>query len=334
MPAGFKEAYQAFAEGGWNAAPFAADIGGMNLPWTLAYGIQEMFQGANLSLALVTLLNQGAIELLATHGPEEIKARYLPRLVSGAWAGTMALTEPQAGSDVGAIRATATPDGGLFRLHGQKIFISYGDHDMTENILHFVLARLADAPPGTKGLSLFLVPKFLVKPDGALGKTNDIRVVSIEHKLGQHASPTCVLAFGDHGGALGYMIGEPNHGIAAMFTMMNNARIGVGIQGLGVAEHAYQLACAYAKTRAQGHDMRVKDSPDIPIILHEDVKRMLLSMRAQIEGARALAGMTGFLADRARMKQDAAAAIRLELFTPIVKAWLTDMSNEVTSTAI
>ena len=334
VPQGFKEAYKSFAEGGWNALPFSTDIGGMGLPWSLAFCVQEMFQGANLSLALATLLNQGAIELLSAHGHPEIKVRYLPKLVAGEWTGTMNLTEPQAGSDVAAIRTTATPEGGYFRIKGQKIFISYGDHDMTENIVHFVLARLPDAPPGVKGLSLFLVPKILVKPDGKLGKANDIRTVSIEHKLGQHASPTCVLAFGDDGGAIGYLVGEPNEGMAVMFTMMNNARIGVGIQGLGLAERAYQEARDYAKTRIQGRDMRVKDSPDVAIVNHPDVKRMLLTMRAQIEAGRALVGMTGYLADRARMKRDDTAAVRLDLFMPIVKAWLTDMSNDVTGMAI
>lgn len=334
MPDGYKDAYKSFTDGGWNALPFSTDIGGMGLPWSLSFCIQEMFQGANLSLALVTLLNQGAIELLAAHGHPEIKVRYLPKLVSGEWTGTMNLTEPQAGSDVGAIRATATPEGGYFRVKGQKIFISYGDHDLADNIVHFVLARLPDAPPGSKGLSLFLVPKILVKPDGTLGKANDVRTVSIEHKLGQHASPTCVLSFGDEGGAIGYLVGEPNEGMAAMFTMMNNARIGVGIQGLGIAERAYQAARDYAKTRIQGRNPLIKDCPDLPIIHHPDVKRMLMTMRSQIEAGRALVGMTGYLADRARMKHDEVAAMRLDLFMPIVKSWLTDVSNDVTSMAI
>lgn len=334
MPKGFKEAYKSFADGGWNALPFPIDIGGMGLPWSLSYMVQEMFHAANISLALVTLLNQGAIELLSAHGPPEIKALCLPKLMSGAWTGTMNLTEPQAGSDAGAIRMIATPDGNFFRLKGQKIFISYGDHDMAENIVHFVLARLPDAPPGSKGLSLFLVPKILVKPNGALGRANDIQTISTEHKLGQHASPTCTLAYGDHTGAVGYLIGEPHGGMAAMFTMMNNARIGVGLQGLGLSERAYQAARDYAKTRIQGRDMRVKNGPDTPIIVHADVRRMLLTMRSQIEAARALAGMTGYMADRARMKQDALAERRHGLFMPIVKSWLTDLANEITSLAI
>ncbi len=335
MPEGFKAAYQSFTEGGWNSVPFAAEIGGMGLPWSVAYATQEMFQSANLSLALATLLNQGAIELLASHGAPELQAIYLPKLVSGEWTGTMNLTESQAGSDVGAIRTTATPDGGFFRIRGQKIFISYGDHDLAANIVHFVLARLPDAPAGSKGLSLFLVPKILAKPDdGTLGKANDVRVVSIEHKLGQHASPTCVMAYGDRDGAIGYLIGELNGGMAAMFTMMNNARIGVGIQGLALAERAYQEAVAYAKTRIQGRDMRVKDAPDSPIIVHPDVKRMLLSMRTQIEAARAMVIATGYMADRAKHAGDLIAHARLELFMPIVKSALTDMANEVTSTAI
>ncbi len=334
MPAGFRDAYQNFVAGGWNSVAFPSDIGGMGLPWCVGYAVQEMFQGANLSLALATLLNQGSIELLATHGAPEIKNIYLPNLVSGAWTGTMNLTEPQAGSDVGAIRTTATPDGGFYRIRGQKIFISYGDHDMAENIVHFVLARLPDAPEGSKGLSLFLVPKTLAKPDGTLGKQNDIRVVSIEHKLGQHASPTCVLAYGDNEGAIGYLIGEEHGGMAAMFTMMNNARIGVGIQGLGLAERAYQDALAYAKTRIQGRNMLDKESGDVAIIEHADVRRMLMTMRAQIEAARALTIATGYMADRARMKGDVKSHLRLNIYMPIVKGWLTDMSNEVTSLAI
>ena len=334
MPTGFKDAYRAFVDGGWNSVPFGTEIGGMGLPWSVSYAVQEMFQSANLSLALATLLNQGAIELLASHGDETIQSVYLPKLMSGDWTGTMNLTESQAGSDVGAIRTTATPDGGFFRIRGQKIFISYGDHDMAENILHFVLARLPDAPPGSKGLSLFLVPKILVKPDGTLGKANDIRIVSIEHKLGQHASPTCVLAYGDQDGAIGYLIGEENEGMAAMFTMMNNARIGVGIQGLAVAERAYQAALFYAKTRIQGREIDAEEPVPVAITKHADVKRMLLSMRAQIEAGRALAIATGYMADRARMKGDVVSHQRLELYMPIVKAWLTDMSNDVTSTAI
>ncbi|MEJ0063922.1 MAG: acyl-CoA dehydrogenase [Alphaproteobacteria bacterium] len=336
MPEGFAAAYRAFTEGGWNAVPFDAEIGGMGLPWSVAFCIQEMFQAANLSLALATLLNQGAIELLATHGQQEVKNRYLPKLVSGAWTGTMNITEPQAGSDVAAIRTTAKPQDGYFSIVGQKIFISYGDHDMAENILHFVLARLPDAPPGTKGLSLFLVPKMLVKSDGTLGKANDVRVVSIEHKLGQHASPTCVMAYGDNGGAIGYLIGQQHGGMAAMFTMMNNARIGVGIQGLALAERAYQDARNYAQTRVQGHDMRLKkNSPPVPIIAHPDVKRMLMTMRSQIEAGRAFFVLAGHMADRTRKNEDdRLAAIQLDLFTPILKAWLTDMSNEVTSLAI
>lgn len=334
MPEGFRAAYQAFVEGGWNSVPFSGEIGGMGLPWCVAYGVQEMFQSANLSLALATLLNQGAIELLAAHGAPEIKSVYLPRLVSGEWAGTMNLTEPQAGSDIGAVRATATPQGGYFKIKGQKIFISYGDHDMTDNIVHFVLARLPDAPEGSKGLSLFLVPKILVKPDGTPGKQNDIRVVSIEHKLGQHASPTCVLAYGDNDGAIGYLVGGPHGGITAMFTMMNHARIGVGLQGLGLAERAYQDAAAYARTRIQGHDITAPEAGDVAIIAHPDVKRMLMTMRAKVEAGRVLAIATGYMADKARMKNDVRAHVRLNLYTPLVKAWLTDMSNEVTSLGI
>ncbi len=338
MPAGFRDAYQVFASGGWNSLPFEAAQGGQGLPWLLAMAVQEMLQGANVSLALVTLLNQGAIELLAAHGSDALKALYLPRMIAGEWACTMNLTEPQAGSDVGAVRERAVREGDHYRLTGQKIFISYGDHDMTRNIVHMVLARLPEAPPGTHGLSLFLVPKFLINPDGSLGERNDVRVVSLEHKLGQHAGPTCVMAFGDHGGAVGYLVGKENGGIAAMFTMMNNARIGVGIQGLGLMQQATQMAGEYAKTRLQGHDLLDPKSPPVPIVHHPDVRRMLLMMRAKTEAARALAYQCGFQVDRGKHGADEAARKagmqRVDMLTPIVKAWLTDLANEVTSEAV
>ncbi|HEU0118613.1 MAG TPA: acyl-CoA dehydrogenase [Alphaproteobacteria bacterium] len=338
MPPGFKDAYQAFVDGGWNGLPVEEEIGGQGLPWTLGMPVQEMLQSANLALALCTLLNQGAIDLLAVHGSEDLKKKFLPKMVSGEWTGTMNLTEPQAGSDVGAVNSKAVKKDGHYLITGNKIFISYGDHDMTDNIIHLVLARLPDAPEGTKGLSLFLVPKILVKDDGSLGAANDVRTVSIEHKLGQHASPTCVLAYGDNGGAIGYLVGQENGGINAMFTMMNNARIGVGIQGLALMERSYQQARDYAKTRVQSRDLTKPKAPPVTIIHHPDVRRMLLWMKSHIEAARALAYSCAFAIDTGKRgtteEQRKAGMARVDLLTPIVKAWLTDLSNEVTSMAV
>lgn len=338
MPTGYKEAYQAFVDGGWNGLPVDSNLGGQGLPWLLAMPVQEMLQSANLSLALATLLNQGAIDLLAEHGNSTLKATYLPKMVSGEWSGTMNLTEPQAGSDVGAVRCRATPENDHYLITGQKIFISYGDHDLTKNIIHLVLARLPDAPEGTKGLSLFLVPKILVNADGSLGHKNDVRVISIEHKLGQHASPTCVMAYGDNGGATGYLVGSENSGIAAMFTMMNNARIGVGVQGLGLMERAYQQARDYAKIRVQSRDILKPRSPSVTIINHPDIKRMLLSMKAHIEAARALAYSCAYAVDVSKNSTNdddkKAALIKVDILTPVIKSWLTDLSNEITSTAV
>jgi len=337
MPPGFGDAYQAFVDGGWNGLPVETELGGQGLPWLIGMPVQEMLQSANLALALCTLLNQGAIDLLAVHGSEELKRKFLPKMVSGEWTGTMNLTEPQAGSDVGAVRCKAVKDGGHYRITGQKIFISYGDHDLTENIIHLVLARLPDAPEGTKGLSLFLVPKILVNDGGSLGEANDVGVASIEHKLGQHASPTCIMVYGDKGGAKGYLVGSEGGGIAAMFTMMNNARIGVGIQGLALMERSYQQARDYAKTRVQSRDLtRLKDPP-VTIIHHPDVRRMLLWMKSHTEAGRALAYSCAFAVDASRRGADAMkkwGAARVDLLTPIVKAWLTDLSNETTSVAV
>lgn len=337
MPPGFKDAYRAFVDGGWNGLPVEAELGGQGLPWTLSMPVQEMLQSANLSLALCTLLNQGAVDLIAVHGSDALKATYLPKMVSGEWTGTMNLTEPQAGSDVGAVRCKAVRNGDHYLIAGQKIFISYGDHDLTENIIHLVLARLPDAPEGTKGLSLFLVPKILVKPDASLSNANDVRVVSIEHKLGQHASPTCIMAYGDKGGAVGYLVGSEGGGINAMFTMMNNARIGVGIQGLALMERSYQQARDYAKSRVQSRDLtRPKDAP-VTIIHHPDVRRMLLWMKSHIEAARALAYSCAYAVDVAKHGDDDQkkwGLARVDILTPIVKAWLTDLSNETTSMAV
>ena len=291
-----------------------------------------------MALALCTLLNQGAIELLAAHGSEALKTKYLPKMVTGDWTGTMNITEPQAGSDVGAVRCKAERAGDHFLITGQKIFISYGDHDMADNIIHFVLARLPDAPEGTRGLSLFLVPKLMVKDDGSLGEPNDVRVVSIEHKLGQHAGPTCIMAFGDKEGAIGYLVGEENGGIAGMFTMMNNARIGVGVQGLALMERSYQLARNYAKMRVQSRDVAKPKEPPVLIIKHPDVRRMLMTMRSQTEAARALALMCAFAIDTSKRETDAAqkraATERVDLLTPVIKAWFTDLSNEVASLGV
>ena len=337
MPLGFRDAYQAFVEGGWNGLAVDSTHGGQGLPWSFAMPVQEMLQAANLSLALCTLLNQGATELVAAHGDERLHRLFLPKMVSGEWAGTMNLTEPQAGSDVGAVRTKAVKENDHYRITGQKIFISYGEHDLTSNIIHLVLARLPDAPEGTKGLSLFLVPQFLVEEDGTLGDRNDVRVVATEHKLGQHASPTCTLAYGDHGGAIGYRVGAENGGIAAMFTMMNNARIGVGLQGLGLMERAYQQALDYAKGRVQSRDVANPKAPPVTILHHPDVRRMLLSMKAQIEAARALAYHCAYAIDLSKhgdAAQRAFGLARVDILTPLVKAWLTDLANEVTSTAV
>ena len=327
MPDGFAAAYKEYVDGGWNGLSFSEEIGGQGLPATLAMPVQEMLQTANLSLALCTLLNQGAIELLHRHGTESQKKIYLPNMVSGAWSGTMNLTESQAGSDVGAVRCKAIKDGDHYKVTGQKIYISYGEHDMAENIIHLVLARLPDAPEGTKGLSLFLVPKFLVNADGTLGARNDAYAISIEHKLGQHASPTCTMAYGDKGGAYAELVGEENRGIEAMFVMMNNARIGVGLQGLALCERAMQHAANFARTRVQSKPLKKGADKPVTIIQHPDVRRMLMLMKSQTEAARALAYSAAFAIDSKQHE-------RVDLLTPIIKAWITDLSNELTSIGV
>ena len=340
-PPGFKEAYRKYVEGGWNALPFEPAHGGQGLPVALSTAILEMWNSANMGFALCPLLNIGAVELLQAHGSDEQKRIYLEKMVSGEWTGTMNLTEPQAGSDVGALRTRALKEGDHYRLAGQKIFITYGDHDFTANIVHMVLARLPDAPAGTKGISLFLVPKFLVKPDGSPGDRNDIRTVSLEHKLGIHASPTCVLAFGDNGGAVGTLVGEENRGIECMFTMMNSARLNVGLQGVAIAERAYQQARDFARQRIQGRPIgaeKISSGAALPIIHHPDVRRMLLAMKAQTEAMRGLAYLTAGAIDRARHEQDAAARDaaqrRVDLLIPVVKAWSTDLGVEIASTGV
>jgi alkylation response protein AidB-like acyl-CoA dehydrogenase len=336
-PEGFREAYRTYVEGGWNALPFEAEHGGQSLPIALSTAVAEMWNAANMGFALCPLLNIGAVELLQAHGTAEQKRLYLPKMISGEWTGTMNLTEPQAGSDVGALRTRAVKDGEHYRITGQKIFITYGDHDFTPNIVHMVLARTPDAPAGSKGISLFLVPKFLLKPDGSPGERNDIRTVSLEHKLGIHASPTCVLAFGDNGGAIGWLIGEENRGLECMFTMMNNARLNVGLQGVAIAERAYQQASAFARQRVQGKPIGAKAS-GLPILHHPDIRRMLLSMKAQTEAMRALAYFAAGAIDRARHHPDAAmreTQQRLaDLLIPVVKAWSTDLGVEIASTGV
>ena len=339
-PDGFRDAYTTYREGGWNGLPFDPDYGGMGLPWAVAFAVQEMWQAANMSFGLCPLLNEGAVELLQSHGTEAQKATYLPNLISGQWTGTMNLTEPQAGSDLASVRCRADRAAdGSYRLHGQKVFITYGDHDLAENIIHMVLARLPDAPAGVRGVSLFLVPKFLVDADGALGRRNDVRCVSLEDKLGIRASPTCVMAFGDEEGAEGFLVGEENHGVAAMFTMMNNARLSVGLQGVAIAERAYQQARDYAAERIQGHAIGdAADEAYHPILHHPDVKRMVMDMRARTEAARALTYVAAAELDRAHKAETpearAAAQTRVDLLTPVVKAWSTDLGVEVASSGI
>ncbi len=325
MPEGFHAAYRAYVEGGWGALAAPASHGGMGLPQVLATVVLEDLGSANMGFSLCPMLSAGAIEALKHHGSAEQQGRWLPRLISGEWTGTMNLTEPQAGSDVGALKSRAEPIGnGLYRIKGQKIFITYGDHDLTDNIVHLVLARLPDAPPGTKGISLFLVPKHR-----ADGSANDARCVSIEHKLGIHASPTCVMAFGDNDDCEGELIGREGGGMAAMFTMMNNARMNVGLQGVSVAEAATQQAVDYARTRIQGS----RNGAQAAIIEFPDVRRMLLRMKALTQGARALTYYMAGQVDRASLGDEAAAA-RAQLLTPLVKAWGTDVGCEVASLGV
>ncbi len=335
-PTGFRDAYQAFVAGGWGGLPCPEEYGGQGLPLAVSAAVSEMWSAANLGFALCSMLTGGAVEALEQHGSAELKARYLPRLVSGEWAGTMNLTEPQAGSDVGALKTRAVKHGDHYRITGQKIFITYGDHDLAENIVHLVLARTPDSPPGTRGISLFLVPKFLPNSDGTLGQRNDVRCVSLEHKLGIHASPTAVLSFGDKEGAIGFLVGEEHHGMECMFTMMNNARLNVGLQGVAISERAYQQALEHARNRIQG--VPTGRAAGSPIIWHPDIRRMLLLIRGRTEAARALAYYTAALLDRARHSPDTEdskqARARAELLVPMVKAWSTDLGVENASLAL
>jgi acyl-CoA dehydrogenase len=337
MPPGWKEAYAAWSAAGWNAVAAPADWGGQGLPHALNAACIEMWNGASMAFGIGPVLTMGAVEAMAVHGTAELQRLYLPKLTSGEWMGTMQLTEPQAGSDVGALRTRAERQGdGSYRITGQKIFITYGEHDLTDNIIHFVLARLPDAPAGTRGISLFLVPKFLLNSDGSLGAHNDLRCHSIEHKLGIHGSPTCTMVYGDGGGATGYIVGEENRGLACMFTMMNNARLAVALQGVAVAERATQQALAYAQERRQGRAPGATGMS--PIIAHPDVKRMLLTMRSLTRAARAICYMTAIATDRSHHLGDAearrAAAERAALLTPVAKAFATDVGIEVASLGV
>ncbi len=339
MPAGFKDAYKLFAESGWTAFGCDPQWGGQELPKLVAAAVTEMWKSANHAFSLCPLLTGGAIEALSLAGSESLKKTFLAKMVSGEWTGTMNLTEPGAGSDLAAVRTRAEPQGdGTYKIFGQKIFITYGEHDMSDNIVHLVLARTPTAPEGVKGISLFVVPKFMVDGSGAPGARNDAWCVSIEHKLGIHASPTAVMAYGDHGGAVGYLVGEENRGLEYMFVMMNAARFGVGLEGVGVSERAYQRACEYARTRVQGTDIGVRGGGKVAIIAHPDVRRMLMSMRAHAEATRALAYVVAAALDKAQRHPDATQRQMnqafADLMVPVVKGWSTEVGISVASTGI
>jgi alkylation response protein AidB-like acyl-CoA dehydrogenase len=338
-PKGFKEAYHQFAKAGWIGLPVPAEYGGQGLPQIMLGPTLEMWNAANMGFANGPLLNQGAIEAIEQFASDEHKQTYIPKLVSGEWTGTMCLTEPQAGSDLAQVRATAAPEGDHYRVKGQKIFITFGEHDMAPNIIHLVLARLPDAPLGTKGISMFIVPKVLVNADGSLGERNDVKCAGIEHKLGINANPTCTLNYGENGeGAIGYLVGEANRGLEYMFVMMNAARFSVGVQGLAIADRAYQHAVEYAKERIQFRDVASRDPKPVAIIKHPDVRRMLLWCKANIEAMRALAYVTAASLDYAHKSEDPAVRKEhqafVELMIPIVKGWLTERAIDVCSTAL
>ena len=339
MPKGFKEAYKLFAESGWTALGSEPKWGGQGLPKLVATPVGEMWKSANHAFSLCPLLTGGAIDALVLSGSDQLKQTFLEKMVTGEWTGTMNLTESGAGSDLAAVRARAEPQpDGSYRIFGQKIFITYGDHDMADNIVHLVLARTPTAPEGVKGISLFIVPKFMVNEDGSLGARNDAWCASIEHKLGIHASPTAVMVFGEKGGAAGYLVGEENRGLEYMFIMMNVARFGVGMEGVAVCERAYQRARDYARERVQGADIGVRGGPKVPIIAHPDVRRMLMSMKAQTEAGRALAYVVAAEHDKAVNHPDAALRRQsltfVELLIPVVKGWCTEVGIEVASTGI
>ena len=336
---GWKEAYRGWCKGGWNGLASPSEWGGQGLPQVVNAACTEMWNGASMAFGVGPVLTMGSVDALHAHGSEALKRAYLEKLISGEWTGTMQLTEPQAGSDVGALRTRAERAAdGTYRITGQKIFITYGEHDLTDNIIHLVLARLPDAPPGTRGISLFLVPKFLLDKDGTPGPRNDVRAHSIEHKLGIHGSPTCTMVLGDNGGATGYLIGEENAGMACMFTMMNRARLAVGLQGVGIAERATQQAVAYARERRQGRIPGMPAKESAPIIAHPDVKRMLMTMRALTQAARSICYVTALALDRAERGTDeaarAAAHARASLLTPLAKAFSSDVGVEVASLGV
>ena len=338
-PPGFPSAYRAYVNAGWGAVPFDPGYGGGGFPWMVGIAIQEMMTAANMAFSMCPLLTQGAIDAIAHHGSEEQKLTYLPKMITGEWTGTMNLTEPDAGSDVGAVRTRAVrnPDGS-YSITGTKIYISFGEHDMAQNIIHLVLARTPDAPPGTKGISCFIVPKFLLNPDGSIGRRNDVTCVSVEHKLGIHASPTCVLSYGDNGGAIGYLIGEENRGMQYMFTMMNQARLSVGLQGLALGDRAYQQALQYARDRRQGRAPGAPAGESSPIIDHPAVKRMLLTMKTTLMALRRLTYWNAACLDVAAHHPDPSerewAADQAALLTPLSKGWGTDMGVELTGIAV
>ena len=338
-PAGFAAAYAEYVAGGWGAVPFEPGYGGGGFPWLVGIALQEMLTSANMSFSMAPLLTQGAIDALDHHGSEALKMTYLPKMITGEWTGTMNLSEPDAGSDVGALRTKAQrQDDGTYLVSGTKIFITFGEHDMADNIVHLVLARTPEAPPGTKGISLFVVPKYLVNDDGTLGEANDVTCVSIEHKKGIKASPTCVLSYGDRGGAVGYLVGEENRGMAYMFTMMNQARLSVGVEGLALAERAYQHALQYAQERRQGRAPGAPAGEASPIVDHPDVRRMLATMKSTIEAMRRLMYWNAACIDRAKHHPDAAERQQADevaaLLTPLSKAWGTDMGVELTGLAV
>jgi alkylation response protein AidB-like acyl-CoA dehydrogenase len=338
MPPGFKEAYGQFVENGWNGIGCEPEYGGQGMPKLVVAAVQEMWKASNMAFSLCPLLTTGAIEAITLTGSDALKRTFLPRMIEGTWTGTMNLTEPQAGSDLALVRSRAVPQGdGTYKLFGQKIFITYGDHDMTDNIVHLVLARTPDAPEGVKGISLFVAPKFLVNDDGSLGARNDAHCVSIEHKLGIHASPTCVMAYGDHGGATGYLVGKENEGLKYMFIMMNAARFAVGLEGVAISERAYQQALAYARDRIQGRDLADGSGP-VPIIRHPDIRRMLMLMKSQTEAMRALAYVVAAAHDAAIRHPDPEERKRnqafVDLMIPVVKGWSTENGIEIASLGV
>jgi len=337
-PKGYKEAYAQFAKAGWIGLPVPAEYGGQGLPSLMLGPTLEMWNAANVGFANGPLLNQGAIEAIELVGSEEQKKLYIPKLVDGSWTGTMCLTEPQAGSDLAQVRTKAVPQGDHYLLTGQKIFITFGEHDMAENIVHLVLARLPDAPEGTKGISLFIVPKFLVNADGTLGKRNDMICAGIEHKMGINGNPTCTMNLGENGGAVGYLVGQPNEGLKYMFIMMNAARFSVGVQGMAIADRAYQSALQYAKERVQFRDVASRSPEPKRIIEHPDVRRMLMSMKSQIEAMRALCYVTAASLDFANKSPDEKVRKNIkgfvDLMIPVVKGWCTETAVDVCSTAV